>query len=239
MCAAVDTQMDVKAEDWRGRVRKKLKQDGYLYRDLAREMKIGYTTFQNHLSDLDVRRESLWFIRELCAITNYDMPWVLFGIDVKADHLIPKVPWLTRAGVSHWMKEGRRKLTDNHVKSWFNRPDVIATTEGHYERMFVWQVLSNEVEDYGWPPNTWLYIDPDQILVKRESRGASPYRTEGSPLCLVRHKASDGLMVCRLETVANKIWVLPGNKMYPAHQLQDVDIVGEVIAGFRKQNRVI
>ncbi len=224
--------MDVLAVDWRSRLRVRLKQDKISYRELAREMNIGYTTLQNHLSNEDVRKESLWFVRRICQITDYSLLWVLFGVD-QSNCPEPTVPWLTRIGVGQWISH--RKLDEKQVNSWFNCPQMLTS----HHRIFVWQVLSDEIKDCGWQAGSWLYVDPDVQPIQRESRGRSPYCTTGSPLCLVRLKDNDGLMVCRLETVANKIWVLPGNRMYPVHDLTQVDIVGQVIAGFRQQNNII
>lgn len=221
------------AETWRLRVKKRLKDDKINYRDLARNMEIGYTTLQNHLDEKS-NKDSLKFIRSLCRIRKYSMQWVLFGID-EEEKYIKTSPWLTRHGVNQWIKS-KTGTESKHIISWFNLPAILNIAS---DRTFVWQVKSDEVSDCGWPVNSWLYIDPDRQLIKRESTGLSKYQTTGSPLCLVKLKESDGLMICRLETVANRIWVLPGNTMYPVHTLDDVELIGQVIAGLRNQGEIL
>ncbi len=195
-------------------------------------MNIGYTTLQNNL-DENQQRDSLGFIRNLCRITKYSMHWVLFGIE-QDEKYQQSAPWLTRTGVKQWLKS-KTGVEPKHIINWFGCPKIFKNVS---DRLFLWQLKSNEAEDCGWPSRSWLYIDPDIELIKRESTGLSKYQTKDSPLCLVRLKSTDGLMICRLETVANQIWVLPGNKVYPVHQLDDVDVIGKVIAGIRVQDEL-
>ncbi len=223
--------MDRLGETWRLRLRDQLKTDRVGYRDLAEVMDVSYTTVQKQLSGgCAERNESLWFIRRACRAMDYSMLWLIFGHgNAKNDHesITPQCPWLDRIGVKDWLLG---KIPDpNHLLGWFNTPSVMPS---NYDRTFVWSVQSNEMALHGFPRNTWIYIDPDRQVVKRDGRGRSPIVSVGSPVCLVKVLKTDGLMLSQLETVADQVWCLPSNERYPVFKLEDVDIIGAISGSF-------
>ena len=79
---------------------------------------------------------------------------------------------------------------------------------------------------------SWLLIDPAREVLKRNV-GQSHFVSVGEPLVLVRLKASNGLMICKMQTIADQVWFLPPAGHTSALLLEDLDILGRVIAGLR------
>ena len=223
----VSTKQADKLVTWQLRLRDKLKEDSISYRELAIRMKTTDALITKHLTG-KAKQESLTFIKRVCNATGYRLDWVLFGSTF--DHQ-NQFPWLTKLGIKQWLeklKGDRQQIDAKYMKGWFSFPEII---ECNIESFF-WQIESNELSNHGFPLGSWLLIDPIKKLTRRDL-GRSPLKTIGTPLALLILKQTGGLIVCRMETIADQIWCLHPSSNYPALLLEDVVIVGKIIAGLR------
>lgn len=213
---------------WQLRLRHKLKEDGISYRELAHRMNTSDSLVNKHLT-CKAKQESLTFLKRVCHATGYRLDWALFGESIENN--ISQHPWLTRLGVNQWiekMNQKRLRIDARYMKGWFSIPDYLNFSH----ESFIWQIESNELASVGFPFGSLIFIDPLIKLTHRDA-GRSPLKTIGTPLALMRLKQTNGLLICRMETIADQIWCLPPSGHYPALLLEDVDIVGKVVCCLR------
>lgn len=220
--------------DWQLRLRTQLRKDKISYRELASRMKTSDTLITNHLTG-KAKQESLTFIRRISDVTGYKLDWIIFGDNIKTSN--SQRPLLTRLGVRQWLEiiDNKRTMVDSkYLKGFFSVPDNITLSS----KSFVWQIESPELEHHSFPPGSYLFIDPVRELTKREP-GRSPLKTIGSPFILLTVKSTNGLMICRMETIADQIWLLHPSRNSPAYLMEDVDIIGKVACALRDFDLVV
>ncbi len=175
-------------------------------------------------------QESLTFIRRVSDATGYRLDWIIFGDNIATSET--QKPCFTRLGIRQWLdklNDKRSTVDARYTRGFFSLPDNIMMSS----QAFVWQIESSELEQHGFPSGSYLFIDPAQELMKREP-GRSPLRTLGTPLALLVVKSTNGLMVCRMETIADQIWCLHPSRNTPAYLTDDVDVVGKVVGALRE-----
>ncbi|WP_420588269.1 helix-turn-helix domain-containing protein [Bacterioplanoides sp.] len=217
-----------KTVTWQLRLRQQLKEDKISYRELAFRMKTTDALITKHLTG-KAKQESLTFIKRVCAATGYRLDWTLFGelVDGNSD----QHPWLSRVGIRQWMeilKNERQNIDAKYINGWFSTPTDLELSD----QSFVYQVESSELSSIGLPFGSWVFVDPQKKLTRRES-GRSPLKTIGTPLALLLLKKTGGIMVCRMETIADEIWCLPPSGNYPSLLIEDVIVIGKIISGLR------
>lgn len=213
---------------WQLRLRHQLKKDGISYRELAHRMKTSDPLINKHLN-CQAKQESLTFIKRVCEATNYRLDWILFGDSI--DNNAHQNPWLTRLGVKQWLEKmnlDRQQVDAKYIKGWFSSPDYFNFSTD----CFIWQIESNELECIGFPFESLIFVDPQKKLTRRD-QGRSPLKTIGTPLAMMRLKKTGGLLICRMETIADQIWCLPPSGHYPSLLMEDVDIIGKVTCCLR------
>ena len=212
---------------WQLRLKHRLKADQISYRELAARMKTNDSIISNHLN-AQTKQESLTFLKRVCAATGYKLSWLLFG-EALDNH--DAIPWLNRLGINQWLDKrhrNRSRINASYISGWFQLPEQIPVSSDG----FLWQLESSEMETLGMGAGSWLLIDPAREVLKRNV-GQSHFVSVGEPLVLVRLKASNGLMICKMQTIADQVWFLPPAGHTSALLLEDLDILGRVIAGLR------
>lgn len=213
---------------WQLRLKQQLKADGISYRELASRMRTTDAIISKHLNG-QTQQESLTFIKRVCEASGYHLHWALFGSS--EDSRQSACPWLTRLGIKQWMDTSHRnksRMEARYIKGWFNFPDDIQLSSNG----FVWQIGSSELESFGMDAGSWLVIDPARELLKR-SVGRSTYHAIGEPLVLVRLNATNGLMICKMQTIADQVWFRPPSGHMASLLQDDLTILGKVVAGLR------
>ncbi|MGI9277840.1 MAG: hypothetical protein ACR2PT_23705 [Endozoicomonas sp.] len=235
--------MDRDAEHWRLRARQQLKDAGVGYRALAQRMGMDYSTIQRQLSgSSSAQGESLYFVRRLCSAMNWSLPRLLFGdpdpglLQPGAESLL-LAPLLDDAGVALWLQASAKDPPLAHILGWFATPSTLTVCGA---RLFVWQLSSMEFTAMGLPPGSCVYVDPDRQLLRLDPDDPERWcladdaiRQDWQRLLLCRLHSTGGLLMKKLDCIGNEIWLLPGDHFLEPHKLEDVDVIGAVVASLR------